>query len=188
MSSVRKFLVVLAITAAPFGYAKDLNLGQIIDGKEQAKISIRFSPAGGAVVRYRTDSSEIMCSQYRRDLCGLENKVKLIEAKFEANQMDYRSPELAIFDLSSVLNNSVKAILNDGKEVVLPSVWGKIGISTETSMDWVSTGGFAPKTTTKLYITIWGHRADGLDPIVESEPSSPFLTLLEYKEVKDSLF
>ncbi|MCB9073156.1 MAG: hypothetical protein H6623_06010 [Bdellovibrionaceae bacterium] len=187
---IKKTMFLMVLLFFSFAQAKEVSLGEMnsSQNKENVKLSIQMQNNGGALLRYRPESYEIKCSLYRKDFCGIEHKVKLIEASLSAKNVTFISSSLAHFEFFDFIG-SVKAILEDGSEISISSPGGSLDVFTETSLAFISTGKFAPKTFTRISMQLWGNRADGLDPLVQNSiEKGLFVYEPSYEEVSTSLF
>jgi hypothetical protein len=185
---MRNFLFAAVLCAMSFAQAQDINLGKKINGQETTTLSVRLMPDGGALIKYKPRTFEIKCSKYRKDLCGLEEIVSLIEIELPAAEVTVKSSDLAHFSLND-FKVKVQAVLNDGTVISIPSPAGSLSIFTQTSLHWVAQDTYEPQTITRISMQLWGNRADGLDPIVDnSQYESLFFAVDAYEAVTGSLF
>jgi hypothetical protein len=161
--------------------AQELNIG----AGDVVKLSFRVEK-DQTRVRFAPCLTEIRCSKYRKELCGLEQRVKLIEATLpnQSCRID-DSPTLATCTLNS--NTPVAAILDDGSRVSLSTPFGRAQVGQQTALEEDGHGALVPRTRMTLDVDIWGNRADGLDPLVESEKPGIF-TETNWQVVTGSLF
>lgn len=187
---LQSIFLIMALVVGSFAQAKEITLGTSFGEKNYPKLSIRFEANGGATMRYKPTRYEVRCTKYRKDLCGVEDKVDVIEVNIPTESLTYVSPSLIHFEFDSFASGfGVKAILTDGSEINILSAAGSLDVFTETSLQWRAHQTFEPKTLTKINMQLWGNRADGLDPIVQSIGSkSFFISDQDFVIVPDSLF
>jgi hypothetical protein len=177
---------ILVLAAALIGssvFAKDFNLGYVVDGKDLTRVSFQITDSQ-VKVRVAPNYDEVKCSTFRQELCQHESDVKVVEIVFDkaACRIDKTSLALCNLDASGVAT----VILNDGSTISLNELFGMVKINEVTSIDDIAA---APATLTKLHVEVWGSRADGLDPLIQMQDIDDlFIQSRSLEEVGTSLF
>ena len=183
----------LLVAAVAVGFvqsaqANDLSIGgKNSEGQEFPRISLRVQ-GNTTKIRMAPYMSEIRCSKYRKDLCGHENDVKVVEATVNSKDCQIASPTLLSCDISGFESQSVVAILNDGTSLPLPEVQGTLRVGDQTTLERGGQETFQTVHSVTLQFEIWGDRADGLDPLVVNTKPGLFSGYENLQTVTKSLF
>jgi hypothetical protein len=165
--------------------ANDLNIGaHNPEGDQIVKLSIRVEP-GETRFRFAPYPNELLCSKFRKELCGIEQRVTLIEGTVPNKTCRIDNPTLATCTLG--LESSAAAVLDDGTRVSLPALFGRLQVGQQTAIETDAQGALVPRTRITLDVDIWGSRADGLDPLVVNEKPGIFVDV-NWEVLTKSLF
>lgn len=163
--------------------AADINLGTSYNGEETAMFSLR-SNSQTTEVRVKISARDARCTKFRKDLCGLENQVSILEVRVPSSACHIVEQTLLSCDISGFGQTTVNVILEDGTIRNIREPSGVIQVNQQRSVDYLGDTVDAVLLNTE----IWGQRADGLDPIVQAATFRSLFGNTIIQPIQSSLF
>jgi hypothetical protein len=185
-----KLIFASALTIfATAAQAGDLSLGyKGANGQpDTALISVRVE---GAKTRIRVVGSiaQAGCTRWRKDLCGKEGKIQLVEATVPSAKCTIQTPLVNCFAGDIRRESTAVVTFTDGTQLNLEQFEVSLLLGEERLLTYDDTGTkIVEKTAQTIDMQVWGQRADGLDPLITT-PSRGFLSHQDYDIVSTSLF
>jgi hypothetical protein len=172
---MKKLMVTALALSSLNAFATDLSWGSKNGSNEMAVVSMRTGPQT-TIVRYMPLSyGEIKCSIFRKDLC--KKSVKYIDFEMDNAGCSVQGQLAACLGVG-LATPKVTAILTDGTHQDIPEAAVTFTISTKTTIEFqdngTANGVLVPVTRLTKNLEVWGSRADGFDPLVESSQPGMF--------------
>ncbi len=183
MKLISKFTILAVLTFCGLANAKNFNLGTKSGNVEFTRLSFQAEPAQ---LRLRVKLlGEAHCSKFRRDLCGLDLNGAILEVGVPHSACTVHGATFFTCRVRSLERAKASVILADGSDLPLHNVDGYIKLVkfSELREDGVE------RQINALNMELWGHRADGLDPLIRTKKTDDFfLQAVSLEEVQGSLF
>jgi hypothetical protein len=192
-----KKLSLALLLLSSFANAHEINFGAIVRGEVDFEYPLlSFRHEGNLIkIRFKVESPEqVKCTEWRKDLCGKEEEVAMIELVTKAKNCQIEKDKLidcrfTIFDFEP--ETSSTAIMHDGTKLTLRTTETQITVGTLTTLagDMFSQQKKKQaREATYIGFEFWGHRADGLDPLVQWHSTPNLFTNTHLTSVSRSLF
>lgn len=161
--------------------------GRSPEGQEFPRLSVRVE---GTIVKVRlkTFRRDVSCSQWRPDFCGIEDQVDMVEFESDRNAFCEIKNE-KLLACSNVLSmRSGHAFLKNGQVKELIEIAGRVTVGELTSLEFDGTGQHQEQKSLFATFDLWGHRADGLDPLATYITSNGMFVVENLQVIQKSLF
>jgi hypothetical protein len=173
--------------------AHEINMGHKVLGDRDVEVPIlSFKHEEDTIkIRVRVNRDNVKCTPYRTDLCGFEDQVSMVEIVTQYKNCQIAKSTLIDCHISGSSfkpDTSVNAILENGTTLALEMTDTTISVGELTTLKSHFNEPKVPVTSIYLDFSLWGHRADGLSPLVEVGLHTNRFVSATLQLVKASLF
>jgi hypothetical protein len=180
-------ITMLALALPLLSQAEDLSLGYRDQDNEVPVVSLHVN-GNLTMIRFTPNRNQVYCGIYRKDLCGLEDKIKYFESTVPTGDCNIVSSSLASCRLNTFSLIEAKVVLTDGTTRVLNQIMGLVEFDELERPNDDQQGGADTVVENVLKMEVWGHRADGLDPLIQGGTEFNLFSISPLRAVKKSLF